>query len=383
MNVFAVARRGFRKLAVCCVIAALCLGLCLTAPVSAADPPAVKGLEQALVAQVLHEGNLLSQRGVAGVAISADKNGRAVLLVMTERAGVAGIPNKVQGVAVRVMVTGKIMALKPGNGKGGPPGSNGGSSTKVDPTGYFQRPVPIGVSIGTDTTSYCFAGTVGCRLLGSNGTYYALSNNHVFAEQNAGTIGTDHIIQPGTYDTGCILDPSTAVGTLAGYVHINFDGSDNYVDAAVATLMKDANGDMDVGFATPNSAGYTAPASAIATAYFNQPVEKYGRTTGDTKGVVNAVNATVNVSYDAGVAVFVNQIIIVGTGKGKGAKFSDAGDSGSLIVEQNSYSPVGLLFAGSSGGPNSITIANPIDAVLSELGSKLDGGITLTVDDGP
>lgn len=379
MNVFAVARHGFRKLAVCCVIAALCLGLCLTAPVGAAGPPAIKGIEQALVAQVLHEGNLLSKQGVAGVAISADKNGRAVLLVMTEQAGVAGIPNTIQGVPVHVMVTGKIMALKPGHSKGGSSGPSGGGST-IDPTGSFPRPVPIGVSIGTDTTSYCFAGTVGCRLLGSDGKHYALSNNHVFAEQNAGTIGVDNIIQPGTYDTGCIIDPTTAVGTLAGFVHINFDGSDNDVDAAVATLLSDSNGD-EVGFATPSD-GYGAPSTTTAAAYFNQPVEKYGRTTGDTKGVVNAVNATVNVSYDVGVAVFVNQIIIVGTGKGKGAKFSDAGDSGSLVVEQTTHQPVGLLFAGSSGGPNSITIANPINAVLSELNDALGGGITLSVDDG-
>ena len=54
--------------------------------------------------------------------------------------------------------------------------------------------------------------------------------------------------------------------------------------------------------------------------------------------------------------------------------FSAGGDSGSLIVVNSVGSgsdrrPVGLLFAGSS----SYTIANPIDAVLTEFRVTIDG----------
>jgi hypothetical protein len=94
---------------------------------------------------------------------------------------------------------------------------------------------------------------------------------------------------------------------------------------------------------------------------------KYGRTTGQTKGRITGINATVNVGYDSGTARFVNQIII------QPGSFSAGGDSGSLIVVQkgaDARKPVGLLFAGSP----LITIANPITAVLERFNVVIDGG---------
>jgi hypothetical protein len=110
------------------------------------------------------------------------------------------------------------------------------------------------------------------------------------------------------------------------------------------------------------------------------PVQKFGRTTSLTLGEVDSINVTVNVGYTAGTALFENQIIIVGKRR-RGRKivdatFSEGGDSGSLIVTQGNNDPVGLLFAGNS----SVTIANPIDEVLTTL-SVLNGTV-LTVDDG-
>ena len=61
-----------------------------------------------------------------------------------------------------------------------------------------------------------------------------------------------------------------------------------------------------------------------------------------------------------------NQIVITP------GNFSAGGDSGSLIVVQkgaDARKPVGLLFAGSM----IVTIANPIDEVLSLLGVTIDG----------
>ena len=96
-------------------------------------------------------------------------------------------------------------------------------------------------------------------------------------------------------------------------------------------------------------------------------VLKYGRTTGQTNGRIDAINATVNVNYGSpGVARFVNQIII------KPGNFSAGGDSGSLIVVQKGTdvrSPVGLLFAGGFG----ITVANPINDILTRFGVTIDG----------
>jgi len=112
------------------------------------------------------------------------------------------------------------------------------------------------------------------------------------------------------------------------------------------------------------------PKSGTTAAYINQPVKKYGRTTRLTKGRVYALNATVNVVYDSGVALFENQIVITPGG------FSAGGDSGSLVVvdgkgrnKADDRKPVGLLFAGS----DFITIANPIDAVLYRFDAAIDG----------
>jgi hypothetical protein len=87
---------------------------------------------------------------------------------------------------------------------------------------------------------------------------------------------------------------------------------------------------------------------------------------------VTGLDASVKIRYGKGnTATFVHQIIITGN---NGGAFSDSGDSGSLIVTDNStHNPVGLLFAGST----STTIANPIGDVLSQLGQQL--GTTLSI----
>lgn len=95
------------------------------------------------------------------------------------------------------------------------------------------------------------------------------------------------------------------------------------------------------------------------------PVQKSGRTTGRTTGTIQTVNATVSVDYGAGcgTAKFVGQFIVTPGG------FSAPGDSGSLILTNNTAKkPVGLLFAGSS----TITVANRIADVLGALHAKID-----------
>ena len=75
------------------------------------------------------------------------------------------------------------------------------------------------------------------------------------------------------------------------------------------------------------------------------------------------------VEYDMGDLRFDNQIEIEGTGS---SMFSDGGDSGSLIVDED-LKAIGLLFAdGDEGGANDmgLTYANPIEIVFDEL--KLD-----------
>ncbi len=95
----------------------------------------------------------------------------------------------------------------------------------------------------------------------------------------------------------------------------------------------------------------------------NASVQKTGRTTGYTRGVIRDISATMKITYDVGVVTFSDQVLIDGVG----GAFSAAGDSGSLIVDRKTKQPVALLFAGSP----SQTIANHIDDVLSALGVSI------------
>jgi len=226
---------------------------------------------------------------------------------------------------------------------------------------WCERPVPIGVSTGHPDIT---AGTIGCRV--TDGTnVYALSNNHVYANSNNADIG-DNVLQPGRVDGG--VDPDDTIGTLAAFEPIVFGPRGiNTIDAAIAEIIIDNVDGVDtprVGNATPSD-GYGTPSSDIFEGdLLNLEVQKYGRTTGQTYGAVDSINATVKVRYGRGFAIFENQIVITpGT-------FSSGGDSGSLIVTDDlNYNPIGLLFAGSS----TMTVANPIGEVLEAFSVDIDG----------
>lgn len=305
-------------------------------------------LRAALAAQARHTDRLLKQQDIVGTAVGLSADGRPVVQVFTKAAR-GGLPAALDGVPVELKVTGELRAILPKARPGG--------GEHVDPTSRFARPVPIGVSTGN--VGECSAGTIGARVL-KGGTAYALSNNHVYALENDAANGSN-VLQPGRYDTNCATNAVDVIGSLSSFVPITFSTSaNNRVDVAIAQTTT-----TNVSNATPSN-GYGQPAKTTVAASLNQLVQKYGRTTGLTHGVVSGVNATVNVGYSSGTARFTGQIIIDGT---KGS-FSRAGDSGSLIVTDNAgANPVGLLFAGS----NTITVANPIGEVLAAVNATIDG----------
>ncbi len=315
-------------LVVCCLLALVAL----VSPASAG--PNETALERIIEAQERHTERLLAIKGVVGTAAGAE----AVIVLVKNSEVAAKIPKNLDGVAVEVKVSGKIVALE-------------------DPTARFDRPVPIGVSTGN--VGECSAGTIACRVTdGSN--VYALSNNHVYALENRARRGSK-ILQPGLFDTDCNYDSNDVVGTLRAFKRIKFSFvATNKIDAAIALCTTDT---LDK--ATPSD-GYGTPQSETVAAEIGQQVMKYGRTTGQTSGPITGVNVTVLVEYSSGVARFVDQILIETAGA-----FSLGGDSGSLIVTDPGLNPVGLLFAGNE--PGTMTVANPIDLVLQEFGVTIDG----------
>jgi hypothetical protein len=331
------------------------------------DPP---GLDRAMAAKNFHVDGLLEIDGVVGVGVGLTAGGQAAVVIATEGPGVGGLPRSLDGVPVVIRVTGTFNAINKPDANG--EHDHGGTTeetTAIDPTGRFDRPVPIGVSTGNGSGASCSAGTIGFRVTGG-GDVFALSNNHVYAlgndddsgDNNFAALG-DLIVQPGLFDSNCDGE-GNAIGTLNDYVPLDLrscsNGGMNTVDAAIASVGG------ALGNATPGDE--YAPSSTSVSAYAGMNVQKYGRTTGLTKGSVAAINFDVNIGYSKGTACFRDQIIVEGS---KGP-FIKAGDSGSgLVTDDESANPVGLLFAGNRSG--TVAIANDIGEVLYELRVTVDG----------
>jgi len=215
------------------------------------------------------------------------------------------------------------------------------------------RPAQPGCSIGYQDPSnqIVMAGTFGAVVKDKNGLY-VLSNNHVLADENRLPVGAP-IFQPGLLDGG---NASTdQIASLTRFETLQAL-SPNTVDCAIAKVTSQAIVSKDV--------LHIGPPQGTETAAIDMAVHKFGRTTGYSVGQVTSIDTDVKVQYDLGTLTFTGQIIVVGN---SGTSFSNAGDSGSLILERGTNKAVALLFAGSA----SHTIANHIDDVLNALNVTL------------
>ncbi len=276
------------------------------------------------------------------------------------------IPASVDGVTIDVVETGEFKSLQ-----------------EIDPTRKHRPAIP-GTSIGHKNIS---AGTFGC-VVEKSGAKLLLSNNHVLANSNNARIGDD-IYQPGPIDGGTSNDK---IGTLFDFVPIDFGGLTeptpptcsfakgaagtanlaakvfgrkhrlmafntdpmavtNKVDAALCLPDNDADVIEDI--------VQIGKPIGIAEGTLGTPIQKYGRTTSYTTGMVTQINVTVQVNYGPGqTATFVGQFMA--------GAMSAGGDSGSACLNMNKEL-VGLLYAGS----DNTTIFNPIQDVFEKLGINL------------
>jgi hypothetical protein len=234
-------------------------------------------------------------------------------------------------------------------------------------------PIKLGTSGGNANDSstqgnlvYCCGGTLG-SLVQRNGTYYILSNNHVLARSDSASIG-DGILQPGLIDANCTTTGTTTVANLTQYA--NLEQAGNNVDAALAQIVPgtvDTSGNiLSLGATATGSTPDAGPPHAgngiIAT--IGEGVAKSGRSSSLTCSTVNAIQLQTSVSYQKGCNTGKNfNVTFTGQISVSGASFSAAGDSGSLIVDQNTADPVGLLY----GGSDTDAVANPVADVLTAL----------------
>lgn len=255
-------------------------------------------------------------------------------------------------------------------------GSSGGNNNDYDATG--------------NQIADCCGGTLGSLIEDSSGRQYVLSNNHVLARSDHAGVG-DAIIQPGLIDNSCTPNgdgPGTIpVASLTSWLPLS--AASTNADAAIAQVGSgtvNANGsilelgarqpDGSLGAAPPGvtSSGGKGEAGALALT-----VAKSGRTTGLTCGAISAVNVDVTVDYYDDCAetkpyltrTFTNQIGLTGS------EFTDAGDSGALVVDVANAEPVGLYFTGGVDmAGTSQAIASPAADVLNELGTLAGNGVT-------
>ncbi|MBN1192406.1 MAG: hypothetical protein JXA36_01745 [Coriobacteriia bacterium] len=265
------------------------------------------------------------------------------------------VPAQVGGFATDVVATGPIRALRM-------------------PTERW-RPAQGGISVGHARIT---AGTLGC-IVHRGEELLLLSNNHVFADSNAGVAG-DPILQPGPIDGG--TDPADRIATLDRFVRIVMTSEESscaLANSAASVLntiarlsgssarlqavsTKTSSNLVDAATARPDDPSIISneilgigTISGHASAELGMRVRKSGRTTGLTIGEIEQVDVTVDVTYGTDrTARFTDQVMA--------GAMSQGGDSGSAVLDlENNI--VGLLFAGSA----QTTIINRIEHVFAAL----------------
>ncbi len=236
-------------------------------------------------------------------------------------------------------------------------------------------PLTGGISIGPcraiGSPPSVFAGTLGTLVIDKETRApMMLSNFHVMALNNEWSVG-DTIAQPSLVDRGRC--PGNTVGRLQNAIlgnspdNSDVNGQNFSVDCAVATIDNVSGSRRGITCQViefqPGVAGNIA-GIFNATPNLNMPVRKRGRTTGLTFGFIEAIDQTVVVDYGPGIGsiTLTNQFSIA-PDTSRNPQFSDHGDSGSVVLNDNAE-VIGLLFAGSEDGHSSV---NHIQAVFDAL----------------
>jgi hypothetical protein len=274
--------------------------------------------------------------------------------------------------------------------------SAGVASTPATHQAQLLPMMQLGVSGGHNTDydthgkqiADCCGGTLGSLIQDNNGRQFLLSNNHVLARSDQAALG-DTIVQPGLIDNNCTPygdGPGTSpVGSLAGWLPLSSNATN--ADAAIAQVTPGAvdpsgsilelgarQADGTLGAAPP---GISSNGGRGETAALGMMVAKSGRTTGLTCASISALDLDVNVDYYRDCAetrpyltkTFTHQLAVSGN------QFSDAGDSGSLLVNTSDAEPIGIFFAGGMDAAGiSQGVANPATDVLGELSAQAGGG---------
>jgi hypothetical protein len=222
-----------------------------------------------------------------------------------------------------------------------------------------QTPAVGGISTSHHTGP---AGTIGCfcRTIDpaeaalANATF-VLSCNHIYARFNGASPGA-LLCQPAVSDGA----PGGSFATLHRFVPLTPSPLINRVDAAIGRVAP--------GLAPLPEICTIGRVTATGTAKDGDEVQKHGRTTGHTLGLVDDENIDCNVILPGSSAVyfFKSQMRIIPQ---EIHAFALSGDSGSLIVRRDATEALGLLHATAPDG--SYAYASHIADVLNLLQIQL------------
>ncbi len=212
-----------------------------------------------------------------------------------------------------------------------------------------RNPLQPGNSI---SHAEAMAGTFGA-VVARGEQLFILSNSHVLALGGLAKKG-DAIVYPGKADGGAL--DKDLVGNLSSFKRfVAGAGFLNRVDCAIAKPTPDRIGKL-----ISRIKGLGLPSGTIAPVR-GMKVVKVGRTTGKTTGEIQDVHFRFTLDYggDVGAIGFRDQVLC--------SRYSEDGDSGSLVIDKATGRAVGLHFAGAEGG----SVFSPIDEVLKALRVKL------------
>ena len=319
-------------------------------------------LETKRLAEILDRNHqkIMDLRGVLGMGIGLDEEqAQLVLLVLVDKdMALPDLPQSIENVPVRTKRT-----TKPEVQHGG------GSCSTNSPCHANQLPLPVNMGNSAysaaaipNCDAACTMGFKACDVVNKEIVY--VTNAHCSTDTTliAGSapIGSDTTHVAGGDSQSCSGAGSMIIGQTAAHATPSCTASSNTVDVAVinSSGLQTNISIRDIG----------TPSVSAGTALPGDIVQKSGRSTGYTMGVVTATNVTISIGYVGCIAPFDDQILVLALNP----PYSSGGDSGSAVLNMQGEI-VGLHFAGSTGALAGVFgYANPIAEVLSALQLSLD-----------
>lgn len=225
------------------------------------------------------------------------------------------------------------------------------------------------------------AGTLGCLLRDPiTGEMFGLSNNHVTGGCNYAPIGLP-IVVPGIMDVTPDNPLPMTIGTHARQLPMLM-GDPSQVNSALnrdAAVFKLINTDA---LSSMQQNHYDTPSAHLPLAV-GMEVQKVGRTSELTHGIVQAqVLGPLAIGYAAphynfNGSIFFDPLFVV---HGIGDRFSDGGDSGSLLTHVDAAGKryaVGIVIGGcadNSAPGQKLSLVAPIEPILAEFALELVSG---------